>query len=74
MSDLRDIIRIGFDKNGEADFRITMAIQNLSLEQMQALRAMIPVAIGVGEDLFRQRIEANAQAGTATPPCNGGES
>lgn len=48
------IITIGFDKNGQADFGIRGDIVDLSLEDMNELRRMIPVAIGVAEDMFRR--------------------
>lgn len=48
------IISIGFDKNGDADFGIAGDIGNLTLERMKELRAMIPVAIGIAEDMFRR--------------------
>lgn len=48
------IISIGFDKNGDADFRVAGDIGDLTLERMKELRAMIPVAIGVAEDMFRR--------------------
>lgn len=48
------IISIGFDKNGDADFGITGDIGDLTLERMKELRAMIPVAIGTAEDMFRR--------------------
>jgi hypothetical protein len=51
------IISIGFDKNGEADFRVSASIMNFSLEEMNELRRMIPVAIGTAEDMFRRAKE-----------------
>jgi hypothetical protein len=48
------IISIGFNKNGEADFSIVGNIGDLTLERMKELRAMIPVAIGIAEDMFRR--------------------
>ena len=47
------LIEIGFNKHGEADFSITASIQELSFEKMNELRAMITVAIGVAEDMWR---------------------
>ncbi len=54
MSHFDDIITVGFDKNGEADFRIKATIADLSLERMTELRSMIPVAIGSAEDMWRR--------------------
>lgn len=50
----KPIISIGFDKNGDADFRVAGDIGDLTLERMKELRAMIPVAIGTAEDVFRR--------------------
>lgn len=52
------LIEIGFDKNGEADFRVLPHhLENLSLEKMNELRAMVPVAIAQSEHWFMQGIE-----------------
>ncbi len=64
MSEFDDIITVGFDKNGEADFKIAATISDLSLEQMTELRAMIPVAIGIAEDMWRRNRSPHAKAGT----------
>ena len=64
------LIVIGFDKNGEADFRIRGDVAELSGERMNQLRQMIPVAIGSAEEMFRdstQRKNAGFQA-QAEPP------
>ena len=50
-----DIITIGFDKNNEVDFGIRCSIYELNFEQMKELRAMIPVAIGVMEQMWRDK-------------------
>ncbi len=64
MSQFDDIITIGFDKNGEADFKVKATIADLSLEDMKELRAMIPVAIGTAEDIWRRnRSHNDAKAG-----------
>ncbi len=54
MSQFKDIIAIGFDKNGEADFRVTASIAELSVDRMNNLRSMIVVAIGTAEDMWRR--------------------
>ena len=46
------LITIGFDKNGEADFGILSSICGLSLEKMNQLRQIIPVAIKVAENMW----------------------
>lgn len=50
---LDKMIQIGFDKNGEAEFLISATISDLSFERMKELRAIIPVAIGVAENMWR---------------------
>ncbi len=50
----KELITIGFDKNGEADFGINGDLAQLPLEKMKQLREMIPVAIGVAEDMWRR--------------------
>ncbi len=52
MSMKDQMIGIGFDKCGEAEFSISAGICSLSFEEMQALRAMIPVAIGQTEAMW----------------------
>ncbi len=47
------ITTIGFDKNGCADFGVNGSIQSLTYEGMQHLRAIIPVAIGIAENMWR---------------------
>ena len=47
MSKLTEYVSVGFCQSyGDADFRVSMAVGDLTFEQMQELRAMIPVAIG----------------------------
>lgn len=59
----RDLITIGFDKYGDADFGVRGDLASLTLEEMQKLRAMIPVAIGIAEDMWRREQESKNQAG-----------
>jgi len=57
MSDqYKDIITIG-KKKGEWDFCVRATIQELSNEEMDKLRAMIVVAIGTTEDMWRRGID-----------------
>lgn len=57
------LISFGFDKYGDADFGVRGDIGQLSLEQMNKLRAMIPVGIWQAEDMFSRehwkRLSAN---------------
>ncbi len=50
----KELITIGFDKNGEADFGIRGDLAELSLEKLNELRAMIPVAIWCAEDMWKR--------------------
>lgn len=46
MSVKKFMLSVGFDKNGEAEFDVHLTnVALLSFEEMQKLRAMIPVAI-----------------------------
>lgn len=53
----KTIIQIGFDKDGDADFTISGEIGNLSLDQMNSLRKILVVGIGISEDMFRRSNE-----------------
>ena len=53
MSVKREFLTIGFNKYGQADFGANASVMDLSFEQMKELRAMIPVAIGVMEEMWR---------------------
>lgn len=54
---MHDLLKIGFDKNGEIDFLASARITKLTKEQMQEFRAMIPVAISVCEQLYTMGVE-----------------
>jgi hypothetical protein len=47
------LIEIGFDKNGEADFGVYGHFAALSLEKLNQIRQIIPVAIYVAEEDWR---------------------
>jgi len=49
-----DLITIGFDKNGESDFGVNCSITELTIEQLNELRQMIPVAIYTAENMWRR--------------------
>lgn len=53
MSVRQSILNIGFDKNGEAEFGASAYVMELTFEQMKEIRAMIPVAIGVLEQMWK---------------------
>ena len=57
MSVKRALIQVGFDKDGQFDFGISSEVCGLDLEDMNYLRAMIVVAIGTAEDMYRREIE-----------------
>jgi hypothetical protein len=69
MSVKNDILTIGFDKNGEADFGVRCTVCELTYGQMTELRSMIPVAIGVMEQMWRdeQMKKPENQPSKATP-------
>jgi len=50
---MKTLIKIGFSSNGDATFNVTSEIADLSLEQMNELRAMAVVALGTAEQVFR---------------------
>lgn len=52
IGQFQPVITIGFDKNGEADFRISMSIAELSYDQMNDFRRIIPPAIAQSERLW----------------------
>jgi hypothetical protein len=53
MSVKQAILTIGFDKNNEAEFGACAAVMDLTFAEMKEIRAMIPVAIGVMEEMWR---------------------
>jgi hypothetical protein len=52
-----DLIRIYIDKNGEIDFGVVGTMGALTLEQLNKVRQMIPVAIWCAEDMWRRNNE-----------------
>lgn len=50
---MKELLRVGFDKNGEIDFSIS-GVAELSYEQMKVFREMLIVAIGVAEDVWKR--------------------
>lgn len=61
MSVKDDILTIGFDKNGEAEFGVRCTVCYLTYQQMKELRAMIPVAIGAMEQMWRDEQMKNPE-------------
>lgn len=55
------LIQIGFDKNGQMDFGVLGTVRTLTIEQMNKLRQMIPVAIYVAEDMWHREQEKQHQ-------------
>lgn len=53
MSVKNDLLTVGFDKNGSMDFGVRCSICDLSYKEMTELRAMIVVAIGTMEEMWR---------------------
>lgn len=52
----RELITVGWHK-GEVDFRVSGMAADLTFEQMQQLRAMIPVAIAQLENMFMRGVQ-----------------
>lgn len=68
MGAMRRYIAVGFDEDdGEADFEVSGTITNLSYESMTELRAMITVAIGTMEDMWRRAQQDKYPAAQAKP-------
>ena len=57
----KEIITIGFDKNGEVDFGVNCSISELSLKQLKEIREMIVVAIWCAEDMWRRNNQPTNQ-------------
>lgn len=53
---MNDIFTVGFEK-GEADFGVSSEVTSLNFKQMNDLRAMITVAIGTMEEMWRREQE-----------------
>ena len=68
MSVKDGILTIGFDRYGRAEFGVSFTVLNLTHEQMKELRAMIPVAIGVMEQMWRdEQMRKPENQATNTP-------
>ena len=59
------LIEIGFSRWNEENFHISSAIADLSLEEMQRLRRIIPVAIFVAEDMWHREQERKNPAASS---------
>lgn len=46
------LLSVGFDKNGDADFRVSSRLFELTFEKMNLLRQMIPVGIAETERMW----------------------
>ena len=57
----KELITIGFDKNGEADFGIRGDLSELSLKKLNELRSIIPVAIWAAEDMWKRNNRERTQ-------------
>lgn len=62
----KDILRVGWHKN-EMDFGINSTIRDLTYEQMKAFRAMVCVAIGQAENMWRDSQNDGASMEKPTP-------
>ncbi len=48
------LFQVGYNKNGELDFGITATVGGLNRKEMDELRSMTMVAIGISEDMWRR--------------------
>jgi hypothetical protein len=64
------IIQIGKDKDGDFDFSISTTIGDLNYEQMSKFRAMIVVAIGSAEDMWRRAKQLEPEQQTSKTQIN----
>jgi hypothetical protein len=72
---MKALIEIGFSRWNEATFSVGCKLSDLSYEKMQQLRAVIPVAIGVAEDMWRrEQDKKNPAAQSETPKVLEGQS
>lgn len=60
---------VGFNKHGEVDFAVNCSITNLSFEDMHDLRAIMPVAIRVADNMWMDEIRESPSA-KANDPVN----
>ena len=58
----RELIAVGYDKNGEVDFGVNCSVINLDYKQMNEIRAMLIVAIGTMEDMWRREQQSKNPA------------
>lgn len=49
----KEILTVGFDKNGKANFGVRLSVRELTSSQMKELRGIIPIAISVLENTWR---------------------
>lgn len=73
MPKMTEYLSIGIcNSYGDGDYRLSMAVTELTFEQMQRLRAIIPVAIAQLEQAWMaehsKRQQACAQQGIAGDP------
>lgn len=72
MSEFRPIISLGFDKNGEIDFRINMSIAELDRPTMNELTRMIPWTIKEALSLWLDHGPPSKEKQAAVAVPNGG--
>jgi len=60
------LVQFGWHK-GEVDFRVSAEIGNLTVKEMNELRAMIVVGIGTMEDMWRREQQRKYPAAQARP-------
>jgi hypothetical protein len=74
MSVKEDFLTVGLDKNGQMDFGVRCSVAGLSYERMTQLRAMIVVAVGTMEDMWRrEQMSKPENQAKQDPPDGDGE-
>ena len=66
MSQIDDLLTVGYD-DGEMDFGVRGTVADLTYEQMNELRIMTIVAIGVMEDMWHRAQERKDIPHTDSP-------
>lgn len=61
----KQLLEIGYDKNGELDFGVSCLVGELTIEKLKELREMIVVTIYVAEDMWRRKEGNKTQSQTA---------
>lgn len=68
MHSFHSLLSIGFDKNGEVDFRVEIqGISNLSKEKMREFVEMIPWAVAAALETYKEQAISRIPQGSDQP-------